>query len=124
MTPHDMTPYDGFGVLAAILVMAVATYAMRAGGFWLMAFVPLTPRLRRMIEALAGSVVVAAVPACPSAGHHRAHGVARVVPPPFALAECRNLRPLKARWGRRGSRPVVTSLRSGEPCPRRPRPMA
>jgi branched chain amino acid efflux pump len=61
MTPHDMTPNDGFGVLAAILVMAIATYAMRAGGFWLMALVPLTPRLRRMIEALPGSVVVAAV---------------------------------------------------------------
>jgi len=65
MTPHDalhdLTPNDGFGVSAAILVMAVATYAMRAGGFWLMALVPLTPRLRRMIEALPGSVVVAAV---------------------------------------------------------------
>jgi len=57
--PHDLTQHDGFGVSAAILVMAVATYAMRAGGFWLMAFVPLTPRLRRMIEALPGSVVVA-----------------------------------------------------------------
>jgi len=60
MTPDDM-PHDGFGVSAAILVMAVVTYAIRAGGFWLMAFVPLTPRLRRMIEALPGSVVVAAV---------------------------------------------------------------
>jgi uncharacterized membrane protein len=55
-----MTP-EGFGVPAAILVMALATYAMRAGGFWLMAFVPLTPRLRRMIEALPGAVVAAAV---------------------------------------------------------------
>jgi len=61
MTPLDVTPNDGFGVAAAILVMAVVTYAMRAGGFWLMAFVPVTPRLRRMIEALPGSVVVAAV---------------------------------------------------------------
>jgi uncharacterized membrane protein len=52
---------EGFGVPAAILAMAVATYAMRAGGFWLMARVPVTPRLRRMLEALPGSVVVAAV---------------------------------------------------------------
>jgi uncharacterized membrane protein len=55
-----MTP-ESFGVLAAILVMAVATYAMRAGGFWLMALMPRSPRLRRMIEALPGSVVMAAV---------------------------------------------------------------
>jgi branched chain amino acid efflux pump len=49
------------GVLTAILVMAIATYAMRAGGFWIMSHVPLTPRLRRMLEALPGSVVVAVV---------------------------------------------------------------
>jgi uncharacterized membrane protein len=55
-----MTP-DGFGVPAAILVMALATYAMRAGGFWLMALMPRSPRLQRMIEALPGSVVTAAV---------------------------------------------------------------
>jgi uncharacterized membrane protein len=58
-----MTMSDGadWGVLAAILAMAVVTYAMRAGGFLVMARVPLTPRLRRMFEALPGSVVVAAV---------------------------------------------------------------
>jgi uncharacterized membrane protein len=52
---------EGLGVPAAILVMAVATYAMRAGGFWLMAFMPRSPRLHRMIEALPGAVVAAAV---------------------------------------------------------------
>jgi uncharacterized membrane protein len=51
----------GAGALAAILAMVVATYAMRAGGFWLMQHVPLTARLRRMLEALPGSVVVATV---------------------------------------------------------------
>jgi uncharacterized membrane protein len=58
-----MTPIEGadWGVTAAILAMAVATYAMRAGGFWLMARMPVTPRLRRMLDALPGSVVVAAV---------------------------------------------------------------
>ncbi len=49
------------GTLAAILGMAAVTYAMRAGGFWLMAHVPLTARLRRMLEALPGAVVVATV---------------------------------------------------------------
>jgi uncharacterized membrane protein len=58
-----MTAIDGgeWGVLAAIVAMAVATYAMRAGGFWLMGHVPLTRRVRGMLEALPGSVVVATV---------------------------------------------------------------
>jgi len=54
-------PTEGWGVLAAIAAMAAATYAMRAGGFLLMAQVPLTPRLRKMLDALPGSVVVAVV---------------------------------------------------------------
>jgi uncharacterized membrane protein len=50
-----------FGVLAAIAAMAVATYAMRAGGFWMMQHVPPSPRLRKMLNALPGSVIVATV---------------------------------------------------------------
>lgn len=49
------------GVLAAIVAMAIATYAMRAGGFWMMQHVPPSARLRKMLEALPGSVIVAAV---------------------------------------------------------------
>ena len=58
-----MTPIESadWGVLAAIFAMAVATYAMRAGGFWLIGHVQLTVRSRRMLEALPGSVVVATV---------------------------------------------------------------
>jgi uncharacterized membrane protein len=57
-----MTPIEpSMEVLAAIVVMAAPTYAMRAGGFWLMGHVPLTRRVERMLEALPGSVVVAAV---------------------------------------------------------------
>lgn len=56
-----MPELDGLGMSAAILTMGIATYAMRAGGFWLMAHVPLTARLRRMLEALPGAVVVATV---------------------------------------------------------------
>ena len=41
--------------------MAVATYAMRAGGFWMMRHVPPSGRLRKMLEALPGSVIVATV---------------------------------------------------------------
>jgi uncharacterized membrane protein len=57
-----MTP-EGFeaGPFVAVLAMAAATYAMRAGGFWLMSHVTLTARLRRMLETLPGSVVVATI---------------------------------------------------------------
>jgi uncharacterized membrane protein len=58
-----MTPIDGadFGMIAAIAAMAVATYAMRAGGFWMMRHVPPSPRLRKMLNALPGSVIAATV---------------------------------------------------------------
>jgi uncharacterized membrane protein len=48
-------------VLPALLVMAAIVLLMRAGGFWLMGRVPLTPRLRRMLEALPGSIIAAIV---------------------------------------------------------------
>ena len=48
-------------VLAAILAMAGATYLTRAGGYWLMGRVTLTPRIRRMLEASPGAVIVATV---------------------------------------------------------------
>ena len=47
--------------LAAIAVMAAVTFLIRAGGFWLMGHVRLTTRVRRMLEALPGSIVVAVV---------------------------------------------------------------
>ena len=48
-------------VVPALVVMAITTLLMRAGGFWLMGRVPLTPRVRRMLEALPGSIVAAIV---------------------------------------------------------------
>lgn len=57
-----MTAVESSGLgLVAILVMAAATYLMRAAGFWLMAHVPLTPRVRRMLSALPGSIIAAIV---------------------------------------------------------------
>lgn len=50
-----------WGTLIAIAAMAAATYPMRAGGYYLMGHVPLTPRVRRVLEALPGAVVVATV---------------------------------------------------------------
>jgi uncharacterized membrane protein len=55
------TDFATFPTLVAILAMAAVTYAMRAGGFWLMGHVPLTTRVRRMLEALPGSVIIATI---------------------------------------------------------------
>jgi uncharacterized membrane protein len=48
-------------VVIAILAMAAATYLTRAGGYWLMGHVNLTPRVRKMLEASPGAVIVATV---------------------------------------------------------------
>lgn len=52
---------DTIAPIAAILGMTAVTFAWRAGGFWLMGLVPLTPRVRRGLEALPGAVIVATV---------------------------------------------------------------
>ena len=48
-------------VLIAIAVMGLVTVALRTSGFWLMGFVPVTPRVKRMLDALPGSIIAAAV---------------------------------------------------------------
>lgn len=50
-----------WGALAAIGAMALATYLCRISGVVLMGFIPLTPRVRRGLAALPGSIVVATV---------------------------------------------------------------
>jgi uncharacterized membrane protein len=47
-------------VMVAFVVMMIVTVAARAGGFWLMGYIAITPRVRRMLEALPGSIIVAA----------------------------------------------------------------
>jgi uncharacterized membrane protein len=57
-----MSGSDGrFDLLTVLLAMAVVTLALRLGGFWLMGHVPLTGRVRRMLDALPGSVIMATV---------------------------------------------------------------
>jgi uncharacterized membrane protein len=64
----------------AILGMTAMTYLMRTGGFWMMGQVRITPRVRRMLEALPGSVVVAIVlPGVVKAGLPAYAGIAGVV---------------------------------------------
>jgi uncharacterized membrane protein len=58
MTMPDPGPA---GAYIAILAMAVATYLCRISGVVMMGFIPLTPRVRRGLAALPGSIVVATV---------------------------------------------------------------
>lgn len=58
MTLPELGPW---GPYIAILAMALATYACRISGVVLMGFVPLTPRVRRGLAALPGSIVFATV---------------------------------------------------------------
>lgn len=50
-----------YGPIAGILAMALTTYFTRVAGFWLMAHVPMTVRVRRMLETLPGAIVVATI---------------------------------------------------------------
>jgi uncharacterized membrane protein len=75
-----MSAGEGFGPLAGILAMMGVTYLIRVSGFWMMAHVPLTPRVRRMLDALPGSVVVATiVPIVLRSGSAGMLGIAAVV---------------------------------------------
>ena len=44
-----------------IAAMTAVNYAIRAGGFVLMGYIPLTPRVRSILNALPGAVVMAIV---------------------------------------------------------------
>jgi uncharacterized membrane protein len=47
-------------VMIAFAVMTAVTVASRLGGYWLMGYVTVTPRVRRMLDALPGSIIIAA----------------------------------------------------------------
>ena len=50
-----------YGPLIGILVMAIATFLTRISGYWLMAHIPLTKRVRRTLEVLPGAIMAATV---------------------------------------------------------------
>lgn len=54
--------------LVAILGMALVTYATRAGGFWLLGRVPVTPRVASWLRHLPGAILVALVAPAALAG--------------------------------------------------------
>jgi uncharacterized membrane protein len=73
----DMPLAGPAGPYAAIAAMSVATYLCRASGVVLMSRVRLTPRVRRALSALPGSIVVATVaPLAAQAGLPALAGVA------------------------------------------------
>jgi|SRR5262245_3572842 len=47
--------------MVAIVIMGAITFVIRAGGFWLIGYVQVSDRMRRMLEALPGSIVAAVV---------------------------------------------------------------
>jgi uncharacterized membrane protein len=47
-------------VMVAFAVMTAVTVLARLGGYWLMGYVTVTARVRRMLDALPGSIIVAA----------------------------------------------------------------
>lgn len=49
----------GGGTVLIVAVMTLVTLATRWGGVYVMAFVPIGPRVRRFIAAMSGSVLVA-----------------------------------------------------------------
>lgn len=55
-----MTDFLHGDVMIAFAVMTAVTVASRLGGYWLMGYVAITPRVRRMLDALPGSIIVAA----------------------------------------------------------------
>lgn len=55
-----MSDFMRSDVMLAFAVMMVVTVASRLGGFWLMGYVNITPRVRRMLDALPGSIIIAA----------------------------------------------------------------
>ncbi|HLT77331.1 MAG TPA: AzlD domain-containing protein [Ferrovibrio sp.] len=54
--------------LAAVIGMAVATYVTRAGGFWLMGHITLTPRIERFLRNMANGVLIAIITAAAMRG--------------------------------------------------------
>ena len=49
----------GWGTLILILAMAIATLTTRWGGVFIMSFVPINHRVKRFIDGMSGSVLVA-----------------------------------------------------------------
>lgn len=75
-------------VMLAIALMTAVTVSLRLGGYFLMSYVTVTPRVRRMLNALPGSVIAAAV--LPVAVQGGAVAIAAVLAAMLAMALTRS----------------------------------
>lgn len=62
-----MTEFNSVAVIA-IIGMAIVTLLTRIGGFWMMSYVTVSPRLERFLRHTAGGVLVAIVTAAAMKG--------------------------------------------------------
>ena len=60
MSPALVSDYLRSDLMIAFAIMTAVTVAARLGGYWLMGYVNVTPRVRRMLDSLPGSIIVAA----------------------------------------------------------------
>lgn len=63
----SFTTFDTMAVIA-ILGMAVATLLTRVGGFWMMSYITVSPKLERFLRHMAGGVLIAIVVAAAMKG--------------------------------------------------------
>ncbi len=56
-----MTQSDPFGFALVLAVMTVVVYLSRTSGFWLIGRIHIGPRLKKILEALPGAVIVSTV---------------------------------------------------------------
>lgn len=65
-----MTEFLSFNTAAVIAIagMALATLLTRVGGFWMMSYVTISPRLERFLRHTAGGVLVSIVTAAAMKG--------------------------------------------------------
>jgi uncharacterized membrane protein len=52
---------QGDKLIVIVAAMALITLALRTTGFFMMRYVPMTPAIQRMLDALPGSIIAAAV---------------------------------------------------------------
>jgi uncharacterized membrane protein len=76
-------------VLLTILLMAIVTYGFRAGGYWMMGRVTLSPRMESGLAYLPGAVITALV--VPSAIEAGFPGIVGLVAVAVAMRRWNNL---------------------------------
>lgn len=75
--------------LLAIALMAAVTYACRAGGYWLMGRVTMSPRIEAGLQYLPGAVLISLV--APAMAEEGIPGVCAVVATAIAIRLTNNL---------------------------------